>query len=450
MIFAIMLFLLVVGSVLFHLYSPWYLTPLASNWGTMDDTIDLTFWVTGAVFVAINVFMAYCVFRFRNRPGQKADYEPENKKLEIWLTGLTTLGVAAMLGPGLFVWADFVNVPEEAAQVEAVGQQWHWTYRFPGEDGKLGAVEARHVSVANPLGLVPEDPDGQDDVIVDNPELHIPVGKPVKMLLRSMDVLHNFTVTQIRVKMDLVPGIVSYIWFTPTKTGEFDVMCEEYCGLAHFAMRGRIVFDEVPDFEKWLAKQPTFAELAARPAGDAVAGKPLYAVCAACHGTEGEGNLALNAPKLAGQQGWYMERQLQAFKHGKRGADADDVFGQQMVPMMATLVDDVAIRNVVAHIETLPDHPAPKTLSGDVARGEKLYRTCAACHGADGRGSHLTNAPRQTGMNDWYLARQLQNFRSGIRGAHRDDIFGAQMGMMSANLRDQTITDLVAYINELE
>jgi membrane protein implicated in regulation of membrane protease activity len=98
MAMAIVLGLLVFGSVLFHLLSPWYFTPIASNWGTIDDTISLTFWVTGVVFVAVNLFMAYCVVRFRQRKGSKAEYEPENKKLEIWLTGLTTLGVAAGAG----------------------------------------------------------------------------------------------------------------------------------------------------------------------------------------------------------------------------------------------------------------------------------------------------------------------------------------------------------------
>ena len=82
--------------------------------------------------------MAYCVFRFRHRPGQRAAYEPENKRLECWLTGLTALGVAAMLAPGLIVWQQFVTVPEDATGFEIVGQQWRWSFRLPGPDGKLG------------------------------------------------------------------------------------------------------------------------------------------------------------------------------------------------------------------------------------------------------------------------------------------------------------------------
>ncbi len=118
MVFAVVLILLVVGSVIFHILSPWWFTPLASNWGLIDFTIDLTFWVTGTVFVAVNLFMAYCVIRFRYKKEARAAYEPENKKLEAWLTGLTAVGVAMLLTPGLFVWAEFVTVPEDADVVD--------------------------------------------------------------------------------------------------------------------------------------------------------------------------------------------------------------------------------------------------------------------------------------------------------------------------------------------
>ncbi len=241
---AIVLVVLIVGSVVFHLWSPWYFTQISSNWGAIDDTISITFWVTGVVFVVVNLFMAYAIFRYRHRPEQRAHYEPENKKLEWWLLAVTAVGVAAMLAPGLFVWAKFVDVPKDASVVEAVGQQWNWKYRFPGKDGKLGAVGARYLGDNNPFGISPDDPDGRDDIVVNSPEVHLPLGRPIKVLLRSTDVLHNFSIAQIRVKMDLVPGLVTHIWFTPTRTGEFDLLCEELCGIAHFAMRGKVVVEE--------------------------------------------------------------------------------------------------------------------------------------------------------------------------------------------------------------
>ena len=168
---AIALALVAVGTVLFHFLSPWWWTPIASNWGYIDDTIVITFWVTGTVFVGIVLFMAYCVLRFRHREGQQAAYEPENKKLEWWLTILTTLGVAVMLAPGLFVWNQFVTVPEEAMEIEVVGQQWQWTFRFPGKDGVLGTSDARNINDDNVFGLTPNDADGQDDVLIEDSEL---------------------------------------------------------------------------------------------------------------------------------------------------------------------------------------------------------------------------------------------------------------------------------------
>ncbi|MBT6210011.1 MAG: cytochrome-c oxidase, partial [Woeseia sp.] len=160
---AVALILLVVGSLVFHFLSPWTFTPLTSNWSQIDDTMDLTFVVCGIVFVLVNLFMAYCVIKYRAKEGSRATYDPENKKLETILTIVTTIGVAAMLTPGLFVWSEFVNVPDDAHEIEAIGQQWHWTYRLPGEDGQFGNVDPRHITHENPFGMDPSDPLGSDD-----------------------------------------------------------------------------------------------------------------------------------------------------------------------------------------------------------------------------------------------------------------------------------------------
>lgn len=450
MAIVVALVVLIAGSVIFHLVSPWYLTPLASNWSTIDFTIDLTFWITGFVFVAVNLFMAYAVYRFRYDKNRRSDYEPENHKLELWLTGLTSVGVAAMLAPGLFVWADFVTVPEDAHEVEVVAQQWHWSYRFPGKDGKFGAVESRYVSDDNHFGMEEADPYGQDDVLVFDPTLHIPIDKPVKTLLRSKDVLHDFAVAQFRVKMDMVPGLVSYLWFTPTKIGQFEVLCEELCGVGHHTMRGMVVVDEQEDFDAWLDSQPTYAEVLAQKPGNPQIGQSQYAVCSACHGAQGEGNKLLNAPKLAGQEGWYLRRQLEYYQSGARGTHKDDVYGKQMAPMVATLTNKEAVENVVAYITSLPDRPPEHTVQGDIESGKDIWTTCGNCHGWQGEGRAALNAPRQAGMNDWYMVTQLKNFRNGVRGAHDDDKYGMQMAMMAAILQsDQRINDVVAYVNTL-
>jgi len=451
MAIAVVIVLLVIGSVIFHFASPWWFTEIASNWGAIDLTINITFWITGIVFVLVNSFLAYCVIKFRYSPDRRAHYEPENKKLEMWLTAITTIGVVAMLAPGLIVWADFVRVPDNSASFEAVGRQWQWQFRFPGEDGILGHVDAKRITADNPFGMIEDHPAGQDDVLINSNIVHLPLNQPVTALLRSQDVLHDFAVPQFRVKMDLVPGLVSYVWFEPTRTGTFEILCEELCGIAHHTMRGKVVIDTQEDFDQWLAGYPTYAETLAAPAGDAAAGQGQFAVCIACHGAQGEGMQQLNAPKLAGQSEWYLRKQLENYKAGIRGTHADDIFGQQMRPMAMTLADDAAMNNVIAYIQTLPDNPAPTTISGDTERGEHLYRNCAACHGQQGQGIWSVNAPRQAGMSDWYLAAQLQNFKDGIRGGHPEDGFGWQMGLMADILRDeQAINDVVAYINTLQ
>jgi cytochrome c oxidase subunit 2 len=448
MALAVGLVLLVVATVLFHVLSPWWFTPIASNWSMMDSTVNLTFWVTGAAFVLVTLFMAYAIIRFRHGRVQRAEYRPESQKLEWWLTIITSVGIIALLAPGLVVWAKFVTAPETAALVEVVGKQWNFSYRFPGADGKLGRTDAHLASADNPLGIDPDDPNGQDDIIVTGSELHLPVNKSVKVELRALDVLHQFAVPQFRAKMDMVPGMVTYFWLKPTRTGPYDVLCEQLCGIAHFAMRGRVVIDSAEDFRAWQAQQPTFAQLRSASAGDPVAGQATFALCSTCHGAHGEGNQQLNAPKLSGQAGWYLARQLRAFKQGVRGAG--DPIAAQMAPMAATLADEAAIRNVVAYIATLPDAKPAATVSGDAARGGSLYVNCAACHGSDGQGVWSTNAPRLAHMSDWYLKRQLLNFRHGLRGGHSQDFNGEQMALMAKALADdRAVDDLVAHIDAL-
>ena len=454
MALAVVVVLLVVGSIIFHfmqLYGgPWYFTDLAADWGTIDFTINVTFWVTGFVFVVANLFMAWCVYKFRQKDGHKAVYEPENHKLEIGLTVFTTVGVIAMLAPGLFVWAQFVTVPEEADQYEVLASQWQWQFRYPGADGQLGAADVSHVTPTNPFGINPADPYGQDDAVVNEPNMHLPVNQPAHALLRSHDVLHNYTVTQFRVKMDLVPGQVSYLWFDPTVEGTYDILCEELCGIGHFVMRGSVTVESQAEFDAWLASQPTFAETQAIAEPDIAAGQAAYAICATCHGAQGEGNQALNGPKLAGQGAWYTERQLRYFQTGVRGGEGDTL-GAQMTPMAMTLADDAAIRNVAAYIESLPDSTSEPTVTGDVENGQKIYQAnCAACHLDDGSGTWYTDAPSLAGMSDWYFVTQISNFGAGIRGLHPNDHYGEQMVSMSTAMSNiSEIEDVAAYINTL-
>ena len=260
---SVVLALVIIGSIAFHFWTPWWWTEVASNWGNIDDTIILTFWVTGAVFCAVCLFMSYCVWQFRYSEDRKSEYKPENTKLEWALTILTTLGVCALLAPGLIVWNKYVTVPDEAADIEVMAQQWYWNYRLPGEDGILGLTDLRNINEDNPFGMNLDDPNGLDDVLIEGDDLHILIDQPVKMNLRSIDVLHDFYIPQFRAKMDMVPGVVTYYWFTPIRTGDFEIVCMEYCGTGHYSMRGRVLVDEQKDYDEWLSEQMTFEEMLA-------------------------------------------------------------------------------------------------------------------------------------------------------------------------------------------
>lgn len=271
---AVVLILLVIGSVAFHLLSPWRQTPIASNWSEIDDALQISIWICGFFFVALNLFLAVAVFRYRHRPGQRAAFAPESTALERRLTVWTAAGIAVLLAPGLMAWNRFVAVPEDAAAVEAFGEQWRWSFRFPGPDGVLGTASVRHVTPENPFGLNPKDPYARDDVLIEGSDLHLPVGKPVKLLLRSKDVLHDFYVPHFRAKMDLVPGVVTYFWMTPTRTGTYEILCAELCGVGHHQMRGTVTVDSEPAFRAWLADQPSFSQLMAETPAASPAAQP--------------------------------------------------------------------------------------------------------------------------------------------------------------------------------
>jgi cytochrome c oxidase subunit II len=304
MAMAVALVVIVVGSLLFHFISPWWFTPIASNWQTMDDTLTITLVITGIFFVAINLFVVYMLLRFRHRganhgSGHRAHYQPENRKLELWLIAGTTLGIVLLLEPGLFVYAEYIKPPPGALELEAVGQQWQWRFRLRGDDGKFGRSDPRFINAANPFGLDPDDPDARNNVLIDSNEIHLPLNKPIKVLSRSLDVLHDFYVPQFRARMNMVPGMVTSFWFTPTKAGRYEILCNQLCGVGHYNMRGYIVVEDDASFQTWLKKQPTFAGTMMKTSAPAASGKPVddkislgkalaqSKGCAACHTTNG-------------------------------------------------------------------------------------------------------------------------------------------------------------------
>jgi cbb3-type cytochrome c oxidase subunit III len=184
---------------------------------------------------------------------------------------------------------------------------------------------------------------------------------------------------------------------------------------------------------------------------DHAAGKKLYAPCAACHGANAEGIVALNSPALAGQSRSYLMRQLWDFKNGNRGTAEGDTIGAQMRPMAMMLADGVAIANVADYLASLPTSRPPATVAGDAANGQKLYNSrCGACHGGKGWGIEELHTPNLSSIGDAYLIRQVQNFQNGLRGAKQGAVEGQQMAMMAKSVTTEELKDIAAFLNEPE
>lgn len=176
-----------------------------------------------------------------------------------------------------------------------------------------------------------------------------------------------------------------------------------------------------------------------------------FVYCTTCHGVELRGNRSVDAPRLNGMEGWYVRSQLRAFKQGYRGAHAEDPIGMEMQPQASALTAD-GIDDATAFVTAVPRRSSTieHTVAGDVAQGRTLYATCSACHGPEGQGSQALQAPALAGQSDWYLVRQLANYRSGARGYAAEDTAGAQMRAAAAVLAsDKDIDDVVAFINNL-
>ena len=181
-----------------------------------------------------------------------------------------------------------------------------------------------------------------------------------------------------------------------------------------------------------------------------VAADDDLAYCTVCHGAHGNGNVAIRAPKIAGMEPWYLRRQLEAFRSGTRGAHPDDIAGQEMQPVGARLNTPADIERALSFVASFAPKSPPATIAGDAKRGRELFESCAGCHGDRGQGNEALAAPALAARTDWYLLTQLANYAAGIRGAHPDDTYGAQMRAAVAALDDrQQMHDVVAYINTL-
>jgi cytochrome c oxidase subunit 2 len=185
-------------------------------------------------------------------------------------------------------------------------------------------------------------------------------------------------------------------------------------------------------------------------AASEMTGRDLYRSCESCHGVSGEGDVRVDAPQIAGLPAWYLSAQLDRFQKGLRGKHPDDVEGLRMRAMASQMMSRREIDAVAAHVASLTPRPkAAPSLKGDAAAGASFYAVCAACHGPKGEGIQQMNAPPLAGFEDWYVARQLRKFQTGVRGRINEDAVGLQMSGMAMTVPPESVDHVAAYVHGL-
>jgi len=222
----------------------------------IDQTLVLVHWLMLGLFVGWTAFFFYVLIRFRKSANPRANSVDVRAH---WATGVEVGVLAAEIALLAFLsipfWSARVNALPTATNaviVRVVAEQYSWNVHYPGDDGRFGRTRLELIDPDNPLGLDRTDPDARDDVTTVN-QLHVPVNVPVVVYLTSKDVVHSFTLPEMRVKQDTIPGSVQTTWFTPTQTGEWEIACSQLCGLAHYRMRGFFTVQSDADFRAWLA-----------------------------------------------------------------------------------------------------------------------------------------------------------------------------------------------------
>ncbi len=271
----------------------------ASDHGVLiDRMLYITIAITFIVFIITQVALFWFSFKYQESDKRKAYYYPHNNKLELIWTVIPAVTLTVLVGFGLFYWFKITGkAPKNAMEVEVIGSQFKWEYRYPGKDAVFGKKYYKNTDEAkgNPLGQLWDDPANHDDIYIAGDALHLVVNKPVKMIIGAKDVIHDVGLAHFRMKMDAVPGTPTTMWFTPTKTSKqmieetgnpdfvFEISCDQMCGKGHTGMRGTIIVETQEEFDAWIAgKKPQY--LAANPdkdpsvKKDTTAAKPVAAL----------------------------------------------------------------------------------------------------------------------------------------------------------------------------
>jgi cytochrome c oxidase subunit 2 len=246
------------------------LPPNASEHGyQIDHILEFSHWFMAALFVGWSAFFVYVLLRFRKSKHPVADHEGVKSGISTHLEFAVVLIEAVLLvGFAIPLWAKRVNEFPDASDailVHAIGQQFNWNYHLPGPDGQFGKRSIGLLTNSNPIGLDPSDPAAKDDIVTIG-ELHVPVNRSVIIELSSKDVIHNFAIHPMRIAQDAIPGQIIPMWFKPIKTGSYEVVCGQLCGLGHYSMKGMVVVDEPAEYQAWLKERAELAGTQTAPA----------------------------------------------------------------------------------------------------------------------------------------------------------------------------------------
>ena len=215
------------------------------------------FWIVLAVFAGVQGTLIWFLYRYRRREGKVSSPIQGHVWTELLWTAIPAavfLGLF-VLGEGLWTRMIVPPQPGTAIEVEVCGEQYDWLIRYPGPDGVLGRTLESRRGPGNKLGLDPDDPYGADDLVVLN-ELVVPVGKPVHLHFRSLDVIHGFYAPEFRIHQDLLPGrTINWVSFTAERTGDFSMSCSQLCGSGHGLMQGRFRVVTQEAWEAWLKEK---------------------------------------------------------------------------------------------------------------------------------------------------------------------------------------------------
>jgi cytochrome c oxidase subunit 2 len=252
---AALLVILIIASLYLFIAQPYWFPPVASEHGTKIDSLFMAVLVvTGIAFVLVQGALGFFVARYGEKDGERASYWHDNPKAEAFLLITTAVILTVLVFMGQRVWASiyFADEPQNATVVQVTGEQFSWTFHYPGADGQFGRTDTKLITNTNNIGLDRSDPAAKDDVVSAN-IMHVPLGRPVRVRLHSKDVIHSFFLPNFRLKQDAVPGMGIEVWFTPTKVGQYEIACAELCGLGHYRMRGFLTVDESQEaYNKWL------------------------------------------------------------------------------------------------------------------------------------------------------------------------------------------------------